>query len=235
MHRAAVLDLLGRFPAMSRSHVADALFKGNVRTANRVLLSLTRAQRLYRFPLVPHGEYVYSLTKRATAQLEHHLAIAGLYAALVRGAPPDRTVTGAANVELQKGLITDLLVVAGDFAVLAEVHLGTNSFGTKLERYANYRAGRKWEEAPWWEPGVRVIVWVVAPPAAVARLEHLAAPYRAAGMRVAVSPLPGALQDAWGSLGLVPVVVRSESSSTRSIMRWRIPQTAQPVRSSFRS
>lgn len=199
-NRAAVLDLLARFPAMSRTHVADVLFGGNARAANRVLLSLARAGRVYRYPLMPRGEYVYSLRKRPTTHLEHHLAIAGLYAALARTAPPGRPLLGAANVELTKGLITDLLVVAGDLAVLTEVHLGSNPFGSKLDRYADYRQSGEWERAPWWRPGMRVVVWLVAPPAAVPHLERVAAAHRAAGMRVVVTALARPTVDLWVSL-----------------------------------
>lgn len=194
-HRSAVLDLLARFPAMSRSHVADVLFAGNARAANRVLLSLTRARRIHRIPLMPNGEFVYGLNKRPTSHLENHLAIAGLFAALVRRAPPGSVTAGAAHVELQKGQITDLLAIVADTVVLAEVHRGTNAFGSKRDRYLDYRAGGKWERAPWWEPGMKVVVWLVAPPAAVPRLERLARAHRVAGMRIVVTPMPAVMED----------------------------------------
>lgn len=224
-HRAAVLDLLSRFPAMSRSQVADVLFDGNTRTANRVLLSLTRSQRLHRLPLMPKGEYVYSLTKRPTAHLEHHLAIGGLFAALVRTAPAGIKPEGAANIELQKGLITDLLAVAGSLAILAEVHLGTNSFGSKLDRYAEYRASGQWERAPWWGPGMKVVVWLVAPPAAVSRLERLVGAHRVAGMRVVMTPLPAALADPWGLLEVAPTRAHCDGPAQQvATIRWRLPR-----------
>lgn len=226
MHRAAVLDLLGRFLAMSRSHVADVLFGGNARAANRVLLSLARTGRLYRFPLMPRGEYVYSLTKRPVSHLEHHLGIAGLFAALVRTAPVGPKVFGAANVELQKGLITDLLAVSGHWVVLSEIHLGTNSFGSKLDRYSVYRASGLREQAPWWEPGMKVIVWLVGPAAAVPRLDRAAAAHRVAGLRVVVTHLRAAMADPWGCLGLERAVEQHHvPAAPESVIRWRFPLT----------
>lgn len=221
--RVEVLDLLSRFPAMSRSHVADVLFRGNPRAANRVLLSLARAGRVFRFPLTPRGEYVYSLRKRPSSHLEHHLTIAGLYASLVKGALGDCSVTGAANVELQKGLVCDLLAVAGDLVLLTEVHLGSNSFGCKLGRYYDFRTSGQWEQAPWWQPGVEVVVWLVATPTAVGRLEQLAGPYRAVGMRVVVSSVSEALADAWAALGYSHGRGHHPGSTGQRI-RWRLPE-----------
>lgn len=208
--RAAVLELLGRFTDMGRSQIADCLFSGDVRKTNRVLLSLVRIGRVHRFRAVPRGEYIYSLRRGPTHQTEHHLAIAGIYAALVRGLPPGRTVAGEANVKVAGDLVPDLLAISDNLAVLAEVHRGTTPVAPKLDRYWSYFNSDSLQQAPWWSPSTRVVLWLVASPASVAWLERTAKQYRVAGLDVVVTTLGDAHRDPWGALG-------------ERALRWKLP------------